>query len=233
MDSLKSVFVKPDPQAQHRRCNAIVRSNARKLDREITNMRQLEIKTKNLILQADKRAVRDPQRQTQAHREMRDFAHILIQHRRTSALLVTSKAQLSSVQMKINEAFAMRQLEGTIRASVGVMQDVNSLIRLPELAGTMQELSVELIKAGIIEEMVGENLPQDGSAEFEEEVAEGEVDKVLGEILKERTATTGKLSAAPTAQEPITATPQREEEGEEDNKAMMDQMRYRLEALRN
>ncbi|WYZ36578.1 hypothetical protein EsH8_II_000084 [Colletotrichum jinshuiense] len=228
METLKSLFVKPDPQQQLRKCNALIRSNIRKLDRDINQVRQVEAKTKNLILQADRRAQRDPTRQKQAQKEARDFARELIRARKTSNRLVTSKAQLNSVQMQVNEAFAVRKIEGSIRASVGVMKDVNRLIRLPELAGTMQELSVELTKAGIIEEMVGESLPEDMD-EFEEEEAEGEVDKVLGEILKDRMSKE-KLPAAPVTQEP---KPVEVEEEEEDAEAMMDQMRNRLEALRS
>ncbi|EXF80476.1 Snf7 family protein [Colletotrichum scovillei] len=228
METLRAIFVKPDPQQQLRKCNALIRSNIRKLDRDINQVRQVEAKTKNLILQADKRAQRDPTRQKQAQKEARDFARELIRARKTSNRLVTSKAQLNSVQMQVNEAFAVRKIEGSIRASVGVMKDVNRLIRLPELAGTMQELSAELMKAGIIEEMVGESLPEDMD-EFEEEEAEGEVDKVLGEILKDRMSKE-KLPAAPVTQEP---KPVEVEEEEEDAEAMMNQMRNRLEALRS
>ncbi|KAK1508491.1 Snf7 family protein [Colletotrichum tamarilloi] len=228
METLRAIFVKPDPQQQLRKCNALIRSNIRKLDRDINQVRQVEAKTKNLILQADKRAQRDPTRQKQAQKEARDFARELIRARKTSNRLVTSKAQLNSVQMQVNEAFAVRKIEGSIRASVGVMKDVNRLIRLPELAGTMQELSAELMKAGIIEEMVGESLPEDMD-EFDEEEAEGEVDKVLGEILKDRMSKE-KLPAAPVTQEP---KPVEVEEEEEDAEAMMNQMRNRLEALRS
>lgn len=185
------------------------------------------MKTKNLILAADKRAQRDPTRAKQAEKEVRDFARELVRARKTSSRLITSKAQLNSVQMQVNEAFAVRKIEGSIRASVGIMKDVNSLIRLPELAGTMQELSVELMKAGIIEEMVEDTLPADGDMLLEDEEAEGEVDKVLGEILKGRQEP--KLPVAPLPEPPK----QEEEEEEEDAEAMMDQMRNRLEALRS
>jgi charged multivesicular body protein 3 len=212
-----------------------MRSNARKLDRDIANLKQQETKAKNLILQADKRAARDPQRQAQARRDVRIFANELIRCRRTSDRLVTSKAQLNSVQMQVNEAFAVRKIEGSIRASVGVMRDVNSLIRVPELAGIMLELSKELMKAGIIEEMVGENLPEDSLAEFEEDAAVAEVDKVLAEILKDRMPTTEKLPTAPATIEPVATKPQQEEEEEEEEEteAMMDHMRNRLEALKS
>jgi charged multivesicular body protein 3 len=217
---------------QLRKCNSLIRSNVRKLDREIAHMKQMEIKTKTLILQADNRMAREPQRQAQARREVRIFVRELIRNRKTSTRLVTSKAQLNSVQMQVNEAFAVRKIDSSIRASVGIMRDVNSLIRLPELTGTMQELSGELMKAGIIEEMVGDSLPENSVAEFEEEADEEEVDKVLGEILKDRMATSpGKLPNIPITQ-PVAAIPEQEEE-EANTEGMMDQMRNRLEALRS
>ncbi|UNI19850.1 Vacuolar protein-sorting-associated protein 24 [Purpureocillium takamizusanense] len=230
METFKSLFSKPDPQAQVRKCNALLRSNIRKLDRDISTVKQVEIKTKNLIVQADRRAQRDPTRQKQAQKEVRDFARELVRARRTSARLVTSKAQLNSVQMQVNEAFAVRKIEGSIKASVGIMKDVNTLIRLPELSGTMRELSVELMKAGIIEEMVEDALPEDPDMFMEDDEAEGEVDKVLGEILKDRKEPALPAAPLPEPQQPVQ---EEEEEEEEDAEVMMDQMRNRLDALRS
>ncbi|KFH43450.1 Vacuolar protein-sorting-associated protein-like protein [Hapsidospora chrysogenum ATCC 11550] len=238
METFKSLFAKPDPQQQVRKCNSLIRQNIRKLDRDILAVRQAEAKTKSLIQQADKRAQKDPSRAAQAQKEVRDFARVLIQQRRASARLITGKAQLHSVQMQVNEAFAVRKIEGSIRASVGIMKDVNSLIRLPEMARTMQELSGELMKAGIIEEMVEDVLPEDGDMLMEGEEGEEEVDKVLGEILKDRRETSAALPAAPVPepQKPVPAQKQQQveqEEEEEDADVMMDQMRDRLEALRS
>ncbi|GAP88604.1 putative snf7 family protein [Rosellinia necatrix] len=232
MEGLKALFVGPDPNAQMRKCNQLIRSNLRKLDRDIAAVKQVEQKTKALIVAADKRGARDASRRAQARREARDFARELIRARRTSARLVTSRAQLSSVQMQVSEAFALRKIEGSIRASVGVMRDVNALVRLPELAGTMRDLGVELVKAGVIEEMVGEALPLDADAMYEDEEmeADGEVDKVLGEILKGKMDKAGPMPDTPVAPEPTTAEL---EDEDEDQEAMMDQMRNRLEALRS
>ncbi|KAF5006087.1 hypothetical protein FDECE_7517 [Fusarium decemcellulare] len=228
------MFVKPDPQAQLRKCNTLIRSNARKLDRDIAHMKQQETKAKNLILQADKRSMRNPQRQTQARQDMVIFARELIRCRKTSARLITAKAQLNSVQMQVNEAFAVRKIEGSIRAGVGVMSDVNSLIRLPELADTMQELSKELVKAGVFEEITQESLPEDSLDEFEDEAAQGEIDKVLGELFGDRMAVTEELPSTPglviTGKQPSN---QEDEEDEEDTAVMMNEMANRLEALRS
>ena len=218
-----------NPSSQVRKCNTLIRQNTRKLDRDIASLKAVENKTRNLIIAANKRAQRNPSQAKQAAQETRIFARELIRTRNTSRRLVTSKAQLQSVNMQVNEAFAMRKIEGSIKASVGIMRDVNSLVRLPELMGTMRELSQELVKAGIIEEMVGDMMPD--QLEEEDEEAEGEVDKVLGEILQDRMGKVGatpNLPAAPVHQEEVAA-----EEEDEDSEAMLDQMRGRLEALKS
>lgn len=253
METLRSLFAKPDPNAQvrppvahpspgpqltlppqMRKCNTLLRSNMRKIDRDISALKQTELKTKNLILAADRRGQRVPSQQKQAQKEVRDFARLMLRTRREGQRLVTAKAQLSSVQMQVNEAFALRKIEGSIKASVGVMKDLNTLVSLPGLAMTMRDLSVELMKAGVIEEMVGEVLPVDGEGEWEEEEeAEGEVDKVLGEILKDKMEKAGQVMPSVPTQPQKGKEEAVEEEEEEDTEAMMDQIRNRLEALRS
>jgi charged multivesicular body protein 3 len=149
--------------------------------------------------------------------------------RKQTQRLTTSKATLASVGMQVNEAFAMRKIEGSIRTSVGIMKDVNTLVRLPELTGTMRELSQELVKAGIIEEMVSDSMPNQDELEDEEE-AEAEVDKILGEILTEKVSAPGaQLPAGPSA--PIDS--QEAEEEDLDSEEMLAQMRGRLQALKS
>ncbi|ATY65384.1 charged multivesicular body protein 3 [Cordyceps militaris CM01] len=230
MEALRAVFTKPDPQAQARKCNALLRTNIRKLDRDVNTIKQAEAKARQLILQADKRGQRDPSRAAQAKKEVRMYAGEVVRARRQTARLYTAKAQLSSVQMQVSEAFAVRKIEGSIKASVGIMKDVNKLISLPALAGTMRELGTELMKAGIIEEMVEDVLPEDNDLLLDDE-AEAEVDKVLSQILKEKKETTpaAQLPAAPLPDPEVPV----EVEEEEDPEEMMDQMRDRLNALRS
>ncbi len=209
-----------------RKCNSLIRSNTRKLDRDMAQLKVLDSKTKQYILQASKRGQKNPSQAKQAAAETRTFAREMIRIRKQSSRLATSKAQLQSVQMQVNEAFSVRKIEGSIKASTGIMKDVNSLVRLPELTGTMRELSQELVKAGIIEEMVGDSLPDDQLMEGEDDEAEAEVDKVLGEILQ------GKLGPAKVAETPVDEEPVAEEDLEE-QEATLAQMRGRLEALKS
>jgi len=212
-----------------RKCNSLIRANTRKLDRDMAQLKALDSKTKNFIIQASKRGQRNPSQAKQAAVETRTFARELIRIRKQSSRLATSKAQLYSVQMQVNEAFAVRKIEGSIRASTGIMKDVNSLVRLPELTGTMRELSQELVKAGIIEEMVGDSLPDNELLEGEDEEAETEVDKILGEVLQGKL---GKVEGKKVDQ-PVEAVPVTEDEDFDDQEATLAQMRGRLEALRS
>ena len=206
-----------------------MRSNGRKLDRDLQNLKQLESKTKGFITQANKRAQKNPSQAKQAQSEMRMFAKELIRVRKHEQRVATSKATLDSVGFQVNEAFAMRKIEGSIKNSTKIMKDVNLLVKLPEISGTMRELSQELAKAGIIEEMVSDSLPDQELLEGEDEEAETEVDKVLGEILKERVQT----PAAQVPTEPVEPVQAQPEEEEMNSEEMLAQMRGRLEALKS
>lgn len=213
--------------SQMRKCNSLIRSNTRKLERDINRLKVLDQKTRQYILAASKRGQRNPSQAKQAAQETRTFAKELLRMRKQSNRLATSKAQLQSVQMQVNEAFSVRKIEGSIKASTGIMKDVNTLVRLPELTGTMRELSQELMKAGIIEEMVGDSLPDDELMEGEDEEAESEVDKVLGEILH------GKMGKTKVDETPVGEPGAEEEETLEEQEANLEQMRGRLEALKS
>ena len=117
-------------------------------------------------------------------------------------------------------------MSGSLQKSTEVMQAMQRLVRLPEIADTMREMSKEMMKAGILEEMIEETMESLEDSEEIEEEAQGEVDKVLWEL------TDGKLGEAPSvpiAQPSGPAVAVEDEEEEED----LDEMRSRLEALRS
>ena len=196
----------------------------------MSQLKLLENKTRQYILQASRRAQKNPSQAKQAASETRTFAREMIRIRKQNSRLATSKAQLQSVQMQVNEAFSVRKIEGSIKASTGIMKDVNSLVRLPELTGTMRELSQELVKAGIIEEMVGDSLPDGELLEGEDDEAEAEVDKVLGEVLSGTlNKADGRKVEQPAVEEPSVSV----DEDMEEQEATLAQMRGRLEALKS
>lgn len=123
---------------------------------------------------------------------------------------------------------ATLRVAGALSKSTEVMQAMQRLIRIPEVSHTMQEMSKEMMKAGIIEEMLDETMDvlEDDSEEMED-AAQSEVDKVLWEL------TEGKLGEAPAppvsetaAAEPIPAV-------EDDNEEELEEMQNRLAALKS
>lgn len=209
-----------------RKCNQIIRSNTRQLDRDIAQLKTLDTKTRQLILNASRRAERNPSQARQATVELKTFARELVRIRKQNTRLTTSRAQLQSVQMQVNEAFSVRKIQGSLKKSTGIMKDVNTLVKLPELSGTMHQLSTELVRAGIIEEMVDDAITDPNMIEEEEEEADAEVDKILQEILQ------GKLSQAQKPEKPLEEEPAAEDVFE-DQEATLEQMRGRLEALKS
>jgi charged multivesicular body protein 3 len=214
-----------------RKCNALIRQNTRQLDRDLNQLKTLEGKTRQYIVNASRRAQRNPSQAKQAMSETKTFARELLRIRKQTTRLSTSRAQLQSVGMQVNEAFQVRKIQGSLQKSTAIMKDVNTLVRMPELTSTMHQLSMELVKAGIIEEYVDEALPDDSLLEDELDEAEEEVDKILQEILQ------GKLSQAPAkpVAQPVDQTPVaiEPEEEFEDQEATLSQMRDRLEALKS
>ncbi|KAI5795061.1 Snf7-domain-containing protein [Geopyxis carbonaria] len=218
MESIKAIFWKPDPAAQLRKCNQLIRKNTRELERHLAQLKTLETKTRKLIIDSSKAKHGTPQ-------QTRMLAVELVRIRRQSARLATSRAQLQSVGMQVNEAFSVRKIEGSIKSSTSIMRDVNTLVRLPELTGTMRELSMELVKSGILEEMIEDTLP-DGEMDMDEEVGE-EVDKVLEEIMTGRMEKTGNLPPSVPISEPEPEMVSMEDEAE------LEDMRQRLEILKS
>ncbi|KAJ5656537.1 hypothetical protein N7507_008487 [Penicillium longicatenatum] len=227
METLKAVFFGPDPQAQMRKCNALIRANTRQLDRDLSQLKALDNKTRMYIINSSKRAQRNPSQAKQATAETKTFARELVRIRKQTSRLNTSRAQLQSVGMQVNEAFSVRKIQGSLQKSTAIMKDVNTLVRMPELQSTMHQLSTELVKAGIIEEMVDDAMPIDDMLGSEDLEADEEVDKILQEILQ------SKLSQAPAKPEsPVEEAPVAEPEFE-DQEATLEQMRDRLEALKS
>ncbi|PVV03004.1 hypothetical protein BB560_002527 [Smittium megazygosporum] len=107
------------------------------------------------------------------------------------------------------------------------MKMMNGLIKVPEIQHTVQELSKEMVKSGIIEEMTSDVFESLDESDLEDEVEE-QVDKVLFEV------TNGVLGKAKPVivnqKENVIQEPQ--ETIEEDDGLDLEEMRNRLSALR-
>ncbi|XP_020481473.1 charged multivesicular body protein 3 isoform X2 [Labrus bergylta] len=193
----------------------------RMIDRQIRDIQREQEKVKRSIKDAAKKGQKDV---------CVILAKEMIQSKRAISKLHASKAQMNSVVLSMNNQLAVVRVAGSLQKSTEVMKAMQNLVKIPEIQATMRDLSKEMMKAGIIEEMLEDTFESMEDGEDMEEAAEAEVDKILFEI------TAGALGKAPSKvtdalpdMEPPGATAASDEEPDEDIEAMQS----RLAALRS
>ena len=166
------LFHRQTPQELVQKWRASVRAQDRQLDRQIRGIDGEEQKVKKALKEAAKKGNRGV---------MVSLAKEILRARKAKDRIHTSKAQLNSISMQLQNQLAQVKIAGTLQKSSEVMKMVNNLVRLPEISRDMQELQKEMTKAGVIEEMMEDSMQLGDEDEIEDE-AEGEVEKVLTEL---------------------------------------------------
>ncbi|KAJ3331650.1 hypothetical protein HDU76_002608 [Blyttiomyces sp. JEL0837] len=201
------------PEEQVKKWRQSIRQQERELEKQIRGIETEEAKVKKNIKAAAKR---------KDMASCKLLAKEVVRSRKAKDRIHTSKAQLNSLGMQLQQQLAAAKVAGTLKKSTDIMKLVNNLIKLPEIHKTMQEMSMEMSKAGIIGEMMEdaiEGLDEEGI----EEEAEEEVEKVLSEL------TDGLLLQGGSVGAPLET--KQEEAVEEEPE--LDAMQARLAALRN
>lgn len=197
-----------------RKINSLLRKNKRELERLMNQLQPLKKKTEGLV----RKSAKDGDYKL-AKIYARELIHIGNQYKKLHLL----KTRLESVTMSINEQWQMRKMTQSIRDLTGIMKDVNALTNVSVISGTMQELSKELMKAGIINEMMDDMVDLDMDEELEDESQE-EVNKIIESL------TENKFSKI-ESEVPTTGMPEQEVEEEEEDTQALDEMRQRLREL--
>ncbi|GLV34254.1 Vacuolar protein sorting 24 [Carabus blaptoides fortunei] len=197
-----------------------LRKEGYQLDRQIRAIQREEEKVKRSLKEAAKKNDRET---------CLILAKEVMRARKAITKIYTSKAHLNSVQMQMKNQLATLRVAGSLAKSTEVMQAMQRLVRVPEVAQTMRDMSKEMMRAGIIEEMLDETMESLEDTEEMEDEAQEEIDKVLWEL------TAGKLGEAPAPPTeaglaiPAPAKPVAAEEDEEE----LEEMQSRLSALKS
>ncbi|RKP14652.1 charged multivesicular body protein 3-like protein [Piptocephalis cylindrospora] len=212
------IFRTKTPEQMVREWKSSIRAQERTLDRELRALGLAEQKTKTAVKQLAKK---------NDIKGCRVLAKEIVRSKKHRERLTTSKAQLNSINLSLQHQLAMVKVSGTLSKSTDVMKAVNSLMRVPQISQQMQEMSYEMTKAGVMEEMMQDTLEGlDDAEDALEDEADEEVDRVLNEI------TAGKLHGAPAlADGALPEQPDVAVEAPADPE--MDDVQARLEALRN
>ncbi|KAH1045863.1 hypothetical protein J1N35_036647 [Gossypium stocksii] len=180
MDKFKNMLKpKPNPQQLLRDWQRKLRQECRNIERQIRDVQREEKGVQKAIREAAKRNDMG---------SAKALAKEIVMSRKAVNRLYENKAQLNSISMHLGESVAIARTVGHLSKSAEVMKLVNNLMKAPQMAATMQEFSKEMIKAGVIEEMVNDALDSALDSEDIEEETEEEVDKVLSEIAGETAA---------------------------------------------
>ncbi|KAI0036766.1 vacuolar sorting protein Vps24 [Vararia minispora EC-137] len=183
MQTINRFIYGPTPEERVSAWQTKLRGEGRTLDRE---MRQLDTETakiKTSLKQAAKRG---------DVKSARVLARAIVRSSKQKDRLAVSKARLNSISMQLKEQLAMAKFTGSLQKSTEIMKLSNSLLKLPQISVTMREMSMEMTKAGIMEEMLDDIIDAEEDEELEEE-ADAEVDKVLFELTDGKLGQTGSV----------------------------------------
>merc|ERR1712126_104163 len=208
-----------EPKEQVREWCKNFRKEERKLERQVNAIRREEQKVTRSLKEAAKKGDKDV---------CKILAKEVVNSRKAVNRIYSAKANLNSCQLQMKEQLATLKVAGALSSSTEVMKVMQQLVKFPEIQKTMMDMSREMMKAGILEEMLDDTMETLDDPDIEEEV-ESEVDKVLFEL------TEGKLGLAPEAvkDSPLPAGRQPVQEEEEEDPGALEEMQSRLEALRS
>ncbi|XP_051890402.1 E3 ubiquitin-protein ligase RNF103 isoform X4 [Pristis pectinata] len=199
-----------------------IRKEMRVIDRQIRDIQREEEKVKRSVKDAAKKGQKDV---------CVILAKEIVRSKKAVSKLYASKAQMNSVLMSMKNQLAVARVTGALEKSTEVMKAMQSLVKIPEIQATMRELSKEMMKAGIIDEMLEDTFESMEDEEEMEEAAEMEIDRILFEV------TAGALGKAPSKVTDALPEPELEgataasDEGEAEED--IEEMQSRLAALRS
>ncbi|KAK1411946.1 hypothetical protein QVD17_32825 [Tagetes erecta] len=217
MEKLRNMLIaKPNPQQLLRDWQRRLRQECRNIERQIRDIQREEKNVQKAIREAAKR---------NDIGSARALAKEIVSSRRTINRLYENKAQLNSISMHLGESIAVARTVGHLSKSAEVMKTVNNLMKAPEMAVKMQEFNKEMIKAGVIEEMVNDAVDSALDSDDIEDEIEEEVDKVLTAIAGETAAQLPEASRKERLKQPANT----EEEDDDD----LEELRLRLAKVRS
>ncbi|CAE7803294.1 chmp3 [Symbiodinium microadriaticum] len=150
-----------------------LRSEARGLDRSIRKIEQEEDKIRKDI-QAMAKQGGDP-------KSIQMLAKSLIRSSKAKDRLYTSRSIMQSAVAELETTAATMRLSDSMSKSAEVMKQMNSLVRIPEMEESISSMRREMMRAGLIDELIDEGMEEMDGPDLEVE-AEAEVDKVLDDL---------------------------------------------------
>lgn len=148
-------------------------SEYRNIERQISRIKLAKARTKIEAKKAAKQNNIDC---------VRILAKEIVNTKKAIKRLYTAKTHINSIILQIKIQESQINLAKTIHKSTEIMKMMNSLCNLPVISTTMQNLSQEMIKMGLIDEMVNDAIDSTFDDVSDDEIDE-EISKVVDEIV--------------------------------------------------
>lgn len=182
---------KPDPSVLAKEWTRELRSQERVVQRQI---RSIEMEKQKV-----KRSCKELARKGQIG-AVRTLAREIVVADKNIRRMYEARARLNSIRMELQHMNSLARVSGSLRMSADVMRQVSSLCNLPELSTSMQELSQQMLKNAVIEDVMEEAF-EDMAGEDEEEESEAALQAIIDEVTGQQlagtsTARTRKLSSS-------------------------------------
>lgn len=201
MDALFGKKTPPKtPQDLAREWKHSLNGEARALDRQMRKIQQTEIRIKQEAKKAAKQGDMGA---------VRIYAKELLHSRKAVKRMMIAKTQISSVINQIQLQVSQLKVVGSLQKSTEVMSIMSSLVRVQDISETMANLSREMTKAGLMDEMISDTL-DNVLDDVDEEEADEEVNKVVEEVMQ------SQMAGARVGSSKLPVAQQQQEVAEED-----------------
>eukprot|EP00913_Durusdinium_trenchii_P010361 g9715.t1 len=127
-----------------------LRSEVRGVDRSIRKIEQEEDKIRGEIKAMASKGG-DP-------KSVQMLAKSLVRSSKAKARLYTSRSIMQSAAAELETTAATMRLSDSMSKSTEVMKQMNSLVRIPEMEESISSMKREMMRAGLIEEMMDEGM---------------------------------------------------------------------------
>jgi len=159
---------------------------------------------------------------------VRTLAVSLVRSRKQRERLLEYQTRINSAVLAIKTNVATQKVVGAMQKSSQVMHAMSAVISIPQVSAVAKNLSKDMLKAGIIEEMVNEGMEAVDSEDINSE-ADKEVEAVIAEI------TAGELSGVGAITNSLEQhrkkNVQKEVAKEEEDEKDLDDIKDRLQKL--
>lgn len=179
---------------QSKEISSSVRREKRVIDREINNAdREIQRLTNDIRKHA----------KTNNTDALKTLAKAIVKLKHNKSNLYNAKGNLDSIEMAVKTQLTNVRLTGVMQTSSEIAQSLSELMKVEQLQAVSREFTEELIRMGIVGEMIDEAVTGALDNPDLEEEADEEAQRVIDEVLGQKIGQLPSAIASPAEPEAV------------------------------